>query len=153
MRKIYSLKIVLIIAMVLVESLAFAKTQKVGSLDIDLAKPQKSNALKRVLDISTEPVLVTGKIPLTIPIIPNAKDTQRDRYLVEYFIDGNLVYETNGIVKNSNSPSFNWTLDTTKYKNGTHKLTVNYWDEESPSMIGIKYFIVDNPVTVEDLLK
>lgn len=133
-------------------SAAFAEGEKAESLEIDLIHPQKSNAPQRVLNVSTEAVVVSGMAPVTISKKPNPKDAEMDRYLVEYFIDDMLVYETNGVAEGLANSSFNWVLDTTKYKNGKHKLVVNYWDSKGPSAIGIKDFIIDNPVSIEDLM-
>lgn len=129
---------------------AFAE-EEVESLEIDLIHPQKSNAPQRALNVSTEPVLVSVRVPVTISKKPDPQETGEDRYLVEYFIDDILVYKTNGIIEGMGASSFNWVLDTTRYKNGKHKLVVNYWDSKGPSAIGIKDFIIENPVSIEDL--
>ena len=143
--KKYSILIALLaMAITLSPAHIFAKEEKVESLVIDLVSPQKGNAPQRVLKVSSKPVLVSGTIPVIIPKDPAPEDVEEDRYVVEYFIDGALVYKTGG-------PDFNWTLDTTQYKNGKHKIIVNYWDNEGPSLIGIKYFIIENPVSIEDL--
>lgn len=152
MKKCYIIILALLILAGAPYSTAFAEGEKVESLKVDLIHPQKSNAPQRVLNISTKPVVVNGMVPVAISKKPNPKDVEMDRYLVEYFIDDKLVYETKGIAEGLANPSFNWVLDTAKYKNGKHKLVVNYWDSKGPSAIGIKEFIVDNPVSIEDLI-
>lgn len=151
MKKYHILVSALLIIAALTALHAFAE-EKLNSLAIDLIHPQKSNSPQRVLDVSTEAVIVSGTVPVKIPKSPDLKDAEENRYLVEYFIDDVLVYETNGIVGGMNATSFNWLLDTTKYKNGKHKIIVNYWDNKGPSAIGIKYFIIENPISIEDLL-
>ena len=141
----------LVIAAILLPLRAFAKEEKVTSLNVSLIHPQKSNAPKKALSVSNEPVIVSGKVPVVIPVTPDPKGVEEERYLVEYFIDNVLVYSTNGIVENKDKPGFDWILDTRMYRNGKHKMIVNYWDSDAPSAIGIKYFIVENPLSIEDL--
>ncbi len=90
-----------------------------------------------------EPENVSGLVSIDISPIPSK--IEKDRYLVEYFLDEQLIYQTTGF--NEQKPaqvSFTYTLDTTRYENGPHKLIINFWDKSGPSAIGIREININN---------
>jgi len=96
--------------------------------------------------VSTRPEEAGGVIILTVDSKPTIEDVQNNRFLIEYYLDGELLYESNGEnLNNPQSPSFDCQLDTTRYVNGKHQITVNLWDDDVPSaIIGIKNIIINN---------
>jgi hypothetical protein len=90
-----------------------------------------------------KPVEVSGQIFLDIN--PATSNISKDRYLVEYFLDDRLIYETTGFDNAADSGvGFGYILDTTKYENGRYKLIVNFWDEKGPSAIGAREIFINN---------
>ncbi|MBI4245417.1 MAG: Ig-like domain-containing protein [Planctomycetes bacterium] len=88
-----------------------------------------------------KPPTVAGVVVIGISKRPSVKEIEEERFLVEYFMDGVLIYKTSG--RNlKGTAAFDFELDTTKYKNGLHKITVNFWDQNGPSAIGFKKIII-----------
>ena len=110
-------------------------------LTIDLNFPvtgrTKAAAPKPIL----KPQEVSGNIILDITPYPEPKE--ENRYLVEYFLDGQLIYETKGF-DNPENFSFKYNFETEKYKNGIYKLIVNFWDEKGTPGIGIRKIKIKN---------
>lgn len=120
---------------------SFAKEDT--KINIPLVYPHKFNSPMQRKDNIAKTPKISGTIVIGIQKIPTIEEAKNERYLVEYFIDGKLVYQANG---NSpkDQPTFDFEFDTTKYKNGTHKITVNFWDKKGPSAIGTKEIIINN---------
>ena len=130
-------KILTIFCLIIVTSInAFA-----GELTIELNFPKtgrtKAAAPKPIL----KPQEVSGKVILDITPYPEPKE--ENRYLVEFFLDGMLIYQTKGF-DNPENFSFKYNLETTKYKNGIYKLIVNFWDEKGTPGIGIRKIKIKN---------
>ncbi|MFH1440583.1 MAG: hypothetical protein ABIH18_00860 [Candidatus Omnitrophota bacterium] len=114
-------------------------------IDIYLVSPQKYNAPMRKLPVISSSKEVSGIVLFRIDKKADQEEVKNNRYLVEYFIDDNLIYKTNG--KNEikpENPNFNLKLDTVKYSDGQHKLTVNFWDKNGPSSIGMENLLIKN---------
>ena len=114
-----------------------------NQLTIKLLFPKKSTSLMTAPRPELKPQEVCGLVVIDITPVPSK--IEEDRYLVEYFLDEQLIYQTTGFnEENPTQVSFSYTLDTTKYENGLHKLIVNFWDKSGPSAIGIREVIIDN---------
>lgn len=89
------------------------------------------------------PVEVSGA--MILDVTPYPAEFNASRYELQYFLDSELIYETNGIKPDQpNQLNFNYVLDTTKYENGQHKLTVNFYDAQGKSAIAIKTIAIRN---------
>lgn len=116
-----------------------------GKIKIPLSFPQKYNTRMKSTPVLKKPVKISGKMLLGISMQPMVDDVESDKYLVEYFLDDELIFSTNG--ENSgqpDSPTFDFVLDSAKYKNGSHKLVVNFWNKDGPSAIGMQKVIIEN---------
>jgi len=88
---------------------------------------------------------VTVKDKITLDISPYPRIFESDRYLVEYFLNDQMIYSGNGTVLDSSSGfSFQYLFDTSVFSNGEYKLIVNLWDKKSPMAIGIKKIVIKN---------
>lgn len=133
---------------------SFGLEEPLDKISVELLPPMRPHARLPKERVDMRPVVVSGVIPVEIGKTVNEKDVQNQRYLVEYFIDGDLVYETDGSdILGSGGSSFIWHFDSTGYSNGSHKLVVNFWDKEGPSAIGIVNIIIKNPISIEQLKK
>jgi len=112
-----------------------------NNLVVQLHFPEKSN--KRVAAVMpiVKPQEISGT--LVLDIVPYPADYVKGRYSVEYFLDDQLLYKTDGGSDNG-AASFKYSLDTTKFANGAHKLIVNFWDTNGPAAIGINDVIITN---------
>jgi hypothetical protein len=113
------------------------------TLTIQLLFPKKSYAKATPPKALLEPKEVSGN--LIIDISPYPDKIEEGRYLVEYFLDDQLLYQTTGF--NEDNPdilSFSYILDTTRFEDGPHKIIINFWDEAGPSAIGIRQIIINN---------
>jgi len=114
-----------------------------GSMTIQLLFPKKGYAKATPPKALLEPKEVSGN--LIIDISPYPDKIEEGRYLVEYFLDDQLLYQTTGFSEdNPDVFSFSYILDTTRFENGSHKIIVNFWDEFGPSAIGIRQIIINN---------
>jgi len=127
-------------------SLAWADNLTI-SLDFPKRGPTKAFSAPKPIE---KPLRISGS--LTLDMSPYPVQAEDGRYTVQYFLDDQLLNETNGFIPGSTPGlSFVYVLDTTKYENGRHKLAVNFWDNKGASAIGIKPVIIDNtPVPVEE---
>jgi len=110
---------------------------------ISLIYPRAGGQAMKAPRAIPKPVKVSGQIFMDIS--PSPLNIKKDRYLVEYFLDDKLIYNTTGFDNAVDSDiGFGYLLDTTKYENGKHKLMVNYWDRDGSSAIGSKDVFIDN---------
>ncbi|MDD4910185.1 MAG: hypothetical protein PHR44_05850 [Candidatus Omnitrophica bacterium] len=122
---------------------ALAKEAPDKQLLLELIFPKESTSKMTAPAPKLEPLEVYGKIFVNISLVPDK--IERDRYLVEYFLDEQLIHQTTGIEEGSDARfSFGCVLDTAQYENGTHKIIVNFWDKSGPSAIGIKEVVINN---------
>ena len=122
---------------------ALVEGEPKDEMTIELLFPKKSTAVMTAPKPKLEPREVCDFVLINISPIPS--EIEKDRYLVEYFLNEQLIYQTTGF--NEEDPtkvSFSYTLDTTIYEDGIHKLIVNFWDESGPSAIGIREIIINN---------
>ncbi|MBU1087977.1 MAG: hypothetical protein KKD05_10755 [Candidatus Omnitrophica bacterium] len=133
--KVNALLILLGIAIILGwQTACYAK-----DLTLTLKFPQKSSVLLGKGQAISSPIEVSGNLTLSISPYP------KKQCLVKYYLDGNLLYETEGTVDTTSLLDFTYTFNTTKFSNGKYKLYVNYWDKEGNSAIGSqKIFIINN---------
>jgi hypothetical protein len=111
------------------------------TLELNFAKP----ATEKI--IAPKPIAKAQEVSgnVIIDITPYPSVVEKDRYLVEYFLDDQLIFRTTGFDENSpDKLSFKYLFDTDKYQNGEYKLIVNFWDESGPSAIGIKVIAINN---------
>lgn len=153
LRKIGSILIVCVIVnFVGGISASFGLDKAVDKINVKLISPDLPNTKLSKVKADTNPVVISGIVPVEIDKAVKNKDVENQRYLVEYFIDGNLAYTTDGSdEEHPKNNAFTWMLDTTKYKNGKHKLVVNFWDKEGESSIGIVYVVIKNPMSIEQI--
>ena len=112
-------------------------------ITLELNFPQKSTAKITAPKPLLKPQEVSGS--LILDIVPYPAAIEKERYLVEYFLDGQLIYQTTGF--NESSPdklSFTYLLDSAKFENGKHKIIINFWDKKGPSAIGIREVVIKN---------
>lgn len=159
-KKILSALIFSLIAVFVVNiNASFGLDEPAGKIKIELISPNTPQAKLPKVRVDTKPIVVSGVVPVEINKTTSMDDILSQRYLVEYFMDGDLVYKTYGAVTGGygismsayGSSEFSWLLDTTKYRNGKHKLVVNFWDAEGPSAIGIAYIIIENPLSINQI--
>ncbi len=118
---------------------------KENIIDIYLVAPHKYNAPMRRLPIVSAPKEVSGVVIFRVDRQATQEEVENNKYLVEYFLDDQLIYKTNGENEvKPKSPSFDLNLDTTQYSDGQHKLTVNFWDKTGPSAIGMENLFIKN---------
>lgn len=114
-----------------------------SEVKIELNSPNKSMAKAITPRPILEPIEVSGNLIIDITPYPNT--VEEERYLAEYFLDGQLIYQTTGY--NSNNPeelTFHYLLDTTRFLDGQYKIIVNFWDKDGPSAIGIREIVIKN---------
>ena len=105
-------------------------------LVVDLIFPKKSTSRMKAPKPKLPVHEVSGQ--LTVDVRPVPTKAAKDRYLVQYFVGDELIHETTGYSEDRPERlSFVYTLDTTQFDDGLHKLIVNYWDKSGPSAIGI----------------
>ena len=110
-------------------------------VELNFPKPGYPKAAKPKALLA--PVEVSGN--LIIDITPYPANAEQDRYLVEYFLDDQLISQSSGVKENNPQRlSFTYILDTTKFANGPHKIIINLWDKSGPSAIGIRKIIINN---------
>ncbi len=119
-----------------------------GELVIPLESPKKSTQPLNTIKPLKEAAEISGVI--TLDIIPYPQDIESGRYLVEYYLNGELLYSTIG--KDEENPlkfSLKYNFDTAKFVNGRYKIYVNLWDKENEnfSAIGVKNVIINNQYT------
>jgi hypothetical protein len=136
--------ILFLLLMVSISALAMAEEKaSQGSLVIKLIYPTPSGAAMKAPGQIQKPQEISGRVPIDIQ--PKPQKAEKDRYLVEYFLDDQLIYETTGFDGESPSTAgFGYILDTTKYENGRHKLVINFWDKEAQSAIGSREVVINN---------
>lgn len=112
-------------------------------LSIQLRFPQKSYAKAAAPTAIPKPIKVSGNV--IIDITPYPEEIAVDRYLVEYFLDEQIIFQNTGYSQDDpDNLFFEYLLDTTVLENGKHKIIVNFWDESGASAIGIQNIIVNN---------
>ena len=114
-------------------------------ITVYLLYPQKSNAPKRAPQRIEKPAVLKGDVPVDIAGI-EAKQLKSQGVYVEYFLDNDLVYSTEGKdgKKAKIRRSHGFVLDTTRYPDGAHTLVVNLWDKNGPSAIGMRKITIKN---------
>lgn len=113
------------------------------SLMVQLIYPATSGAAMKAPGPIPKPQEVSGQV--LIDIAPKPLKSERDRYLVEYYLDDQLIYESTGFDGETESAgAFSYILDTGKYGNGSHKLVVNFWDKQGQSAIGARELVINN---------
>ncbi|MDD4909482.1 MAG: hypothetical protein PHR44_02190 [Candidatus Omnitrophica bacterium] len=120
-----------------------AKEAYQNQLILELNFPKESTAKMEAPRPKAEALSISGEILVNISPVP--EKIEQDRYLVEYFLDEQLIYRTTGFDRRT----FACILDTAQYENGTHKLIINFWDKSGPSAIGIRELIINNEETNE----
>lgn len=140
--KIFKMTWILIMLLsIFMNSLEAAQSTTVS---ISVIYPQSSNAPKRQLSKKDKPVVLKGDVLINITGINSEQLKSPDLY-VEYFLDDDLVYSTQDQKQDrTKKVSLSFTLDTTKYADGDHKLVVNLWDTNGPSAIGIREITIQN---------
>ena len=114
-----------------------------AELTLELNFPKKSTAKFTAPKPILEAKEVSGN--LLLDIIPYPADVEEDRYLVRYFLDGQLLYETTGVVgDNPEELSFKYVFNTTSFENGRYKLIVNFWDKKGSTAMGMRQIIIKN---------
>ncbi len=114
-----------------------------ASITIQLLFPKQTAVKAPALRPLEAPTEISGKIILDIA--PYPEEIIKGRYIVEYFLDDQQLFSTSGYYENTpDKLSFSYILDTSKFKNGSYKLIVNFWDEKSQSAIGIKEIRINN---------
>ena len=112
-------------------------------LTLELNFPSENIAKATAPRPLTKPIAVSGNA--TIDITPYPDTIEKDRYLVEYFLDDQLFFQTSGFDEsNPDKLSFRCLLDTAKFENGRYKLIVNFWDKSGASAIGIQEIEIRN---------
>lgn len=115
-------------------------------VSVQLMEPQQPNAPKRKDPGAVKSITISGPVTIEIGRVPTASEVVKKRYLVEYFLDEVLIYQTNGSVDPATGkPTLGCQWNTTAYPPGKHKLVVNFWDDDGPSAIGIQHVIIKNP--------
>ncbi|MBI4846883.1 MAG: Ig-like domain-containing protein [Candidatus Omnitrophica bacterium] len=110
---------------------------------ISVRFPEKSTGRNSGVSAIQKAEIVSGKV--TLDFSPRPSGLEEQRYLVEYYLDSELLYKTNGIIKaGSEQADFRYELDTTKYNNGEYNLYVNFWDKNGASAIGSRKIIINN---------
>lgn len=107
-------------------------------INIPLVYPQNSNAPKRE-PIKNEQHALKNEVLVDVTGINPAQLKNPNMY-IEYFLDYELIYST----QNKKQGNLGFRLDTTKYTDGPHTLTVNLWDRDGSSAIGITNIIIQN---------
>jgi len=113
-----------------------------GSVIIDLLFPDTGGRAMKAPRPISKPMEISGQVFVDISQAPSK--TEKDRYLVEYFLDDSLIYQTTGSDKQIGAVAFGYIFDTTKYENGRYKIIVNFWDESGPSAIGVMEVMINN---------
>jgi len=129
---------------VLTSSLAAAEDAiHKDKLLVNLIFPSTGGQAMKAPGAIPKPVEISGQIFLDINPAPS--NIRKDRYLVEYFLDDNLIYKTTGFDNAvGSSVGFGYIFDTTKYENGRYKIMVNFWDGKGPSAIGAREVFINN---------
>jgi len=113
-------------------------------LTVNLVFPKSSRGPVTGVKKIEPPVEVSGTLILDVNPYPTA--VEDSRYSAQYFLNDELVYETNGYdAATPGRLDFKYALDTTKYDNGSYRLFVNFWDNKGPSAIGTKDIIITQP--------
>lgn len=133
MKKLYGKILALVFVLSLFVNLAFSQEQ----LLITLLYPQTTNAPKKEVKKKEKPVPVSGKVSIDVTGI-NPAQLNNTGVFAEYYLDSALVYSS------ENNKPFGFVLDSALYPNGQHSLTVNLWDKEGTSAIGIREIIIKN---------
>ena len=123
-------KILIIVYLIVLTSVNVFAAELTIELNFPKIGRTKAAAPKPIL----KPQKVSGNILLDINPYPETQE--ENRYLVEYFIEGQLIYETKGF-DDPEIFSFKYNFDTKNFENGTYKLFVNFWDEKGTPGIGI----------------
>lgn len=114
-----------------------------AEITVKLNFPKKSTAKMTAPKSLEKPQVICGNLIIDINPYPGA--IEEDRYLVQYFLGDQLFYQTTGYnEENPDTLSFRYILDTNKFENGSYKLTVNFWDKNGPSAIGIREIVIKN---------
>lgn len=131
-------KILLLVVMSLISLNVFA-----AEVVVQLKFPEPSNQKAHVPLAIPVPQEVSGNLIVDIASYP--EHIVKGRYSVEYFLDGQLFYTTDGWQEdNQEQLSFKYVLDSSKFTDGQHKLVINFWDKEGPSAIGIREILINN---------
>lgn len=126
---------------ILINSLEAAQNTTVS---ISLIYPQASNAPKREPKKKEKPVVLKDEVLIDVAGISPQQLKSPDLY-VEYFLDDNLIFSTQDKAQDkTKKTSLSFTLDTTKYQDGTHKIVVNLWNTSGPSAIGMRDIVIQN---------
>jgi len=133
MKKLSGKILTLVFVLSLFVNLAFSQEP----LLITLLYPQTANAPKKEVKKKEKPVLVKGDISIDITGIRPGQLNNTDVF-AEYYLDNTLVYSS------ENNKPFTFILDSKLYPDGEHTLTVNLWDKEGASAIGIREIIIHN---------
>lgn len=99
---------------------------------INLLYPKANNKLKL-----HSPVVIKGIVKIEVRGIRD-KQKKQASYWLEYYLNDDLVFST----KDDNIKEFY--LNTVNYPNGSYNLTVNLWDKDSDSAIGIERVQIRN---------
>ena len=139
------LKRIILVALFIVSISSFVIAEEEMRQDrllISLISPGASDQPMKAPRSIPKPIEISGQIFLDISPAPSS--IRKDRYLVEYFLNDNLIYKTTGFDDAAGSVGFGYIFDTTKYENGRYKLMVNFWDGKGPSAIGAREIFIDN---------
>lgn len=103
---------------------------------VPLRYPQQSNAPKR-REAVLESRIVSGLINVNVSGLLKSNEKNKGLF-VEYFLDNELIHRSQ-----ENGP-LGFQFDSRAYANAEYVLTVNLWDQTSPSAIGMKRIIIKN---------
>ncbi len=116
---------------------------KAEDVTIALRSPKKSNAKLTAVNALNTAQVICDTVVMDITPYPAAVDSSR--YTVEYFLDNKLLYSTNGVVDNNTETlSFRYAFDTTKFENGNYHLYVNFNDTQGAFAIGGQKIVINN---------
>lgn len=134
------MKIVWLALVVLLLSVDVAVAE---DLVVLLSFAQKNNKRLGQMKSIAKQKIVSGILRLDVYPYPNK--VEKDKYIVKYYFDKEMVYKTDGWDNdNQGILSFSYSLDTTKYQNGEYRLYVNYFDDEGNEAIGSRRILIIN---------
>jgi len=135
---------ILIILIIFIFFTGYARAEN-NIIDINLVMPQKYNTSSKILPIISVPKEVSGFVIIKIDKKVLPEEVENNKYLVEYFLDDELIFKTNGQNEaNTENSSFDFKLNTAQYPDGRHKITVNFWDKDGSSAIGMENLFIKN---------
>lgn len=110
-------------------------------LIVPLIFPQQSIAKLTVPKSIPKPKEASGN--LIVDITPYPAIIENKSFRVEYYLNEQLLHIVT--VDQSDTVSFKYILDTTRFENGAYKLIINFYDDTTNAVaIGIQEIIINN---------